>query len=181
MSKTFILANYLRATIADMAEVDLPALTQQAVEHFESDEEFVRQFFRENFYQRVYTIATQICATTRKDMVAHFETAQPPAPKEARPKWLARLEHAAGRYIRLADMDRATLKAAAAERRQRGETELHLSGLWEKLAAKMPEDKTVKEVYSDEEIDRWARLLKVQVKVSIPTPTKLHITQEAAD
>lgn len=175
---------WMKARIAGESEVHLPSVTKEAVAHFGGDDAYVRAFFAEHAYQRFYTMLTQICASTRVLSVTHEDEAtdEPGEAREERPKWLSRLEHAGGRYIRLADMDKKALEAAAAERRQRGETELHLSGLWEKLALKLPAGRTVKEVFSDEEIDRWARNLKVQIKVNIPVPTKLRpTTPEAAD
>ena len=168
--------------MADGGEVDLPALCRDAVAHFEQDDDFLRAFFRENFYQRVYTLATQVAARSRDVVLLHEPPPADAPPKPPRPTWLERYEHAGGRYFLLWDMDQDALKVAALEREKRGETELHIAGLWRKLASQLPEGKTVGEHFTDDKIDLWARSLKVQYKVNIPTPAKLKLPiQEAAD
>jgi hypothetical protein len=177
------LSTWLREQIAQQKEIDMPALADSAVAHFSADVDFLRDWAADTLRPVAYTLGTQIAADSRVPSVHHAAPA--PTGIEAmkpRPTWLTRLEHVNGRYIRLGAMTKQEVSDWAKERRERGTIELHLAGLGDKLAAQMPDDKTVAEVFTDEKIDLWARSLKVQVKVNIPVPQKVRLTtQEAAD
>lgn len=181
MSNTKIVTAWMKSEISERQEVVLPDLARATVDHFEADAEFVAEFFRENFYKIAYTLGMQVCATRREVRFVHEQAPIAPGVPAPRPRWGQWLEHAGTRHIRLSDMVADDLRMAAEERRKRGETELHLAALWERLAMKLPEGKRVGDHFSEEEIDRWARLLKVEVKVSIPAPTAVNMIEEAAD
>jgi pyruvate/2-oxoglutarate dehydrogenase complex dihydrolipoamide acyltransferase (E2) component len=186
-------AGWVRQAIADQPEVSLPDLADAAMVHFGDDPAFLQAFFREHVREMVYTLAQQVVGSSRSTRL-RFESLQPvvttdaaeqggqPRPVEVRAKtcWPTWFEHAGSRHVRLFDMQRGDLLAAAEERERRGQTELQLAGLWRKLASNLPEGKSVGEVYTEESIDRWARLLKVQFKVTIPPPATLLQTADAA-
>lgn len=177
------LSAWMRQRVADMDEVNLPDLAKRAVAAHRDDAEFLRAWFDDTAYAVAYTLATQIAADTRKPAIRE-EDAAPAAPSR-RPAegWFERLEHLGARYLRLGDMTRQDLLDFAVEREGPALTELRLVGLARKLAGKMADDgKKVREVFSEEEIDRWDRLLKVKVSVSVPVPAKLKTaSEEAAD
>jgi hypothetical protein len=177
-----VLSSWLRKEMVEADEIDMPALANRAVIHFRGDVAFLQAWAEDTLRPVAYTLGTQIAAQSRIPHVIHDEAA-PDEPAEAtkRTIWLDRLEHVGDRYVRLRSMGRADVLAWVEERRERGTTELHLAGLGEKLAAKMAEGQTVGEVFSDDEIDRWAKQLRVHVKVNIPVPAKFRRSEEAAD
>jgi hypothetical protein len=177
------LSAWLREQIDGQTQIDMPALADRAVAHFSVDVDFLRDWAADTLRPVAYALGTQIAQDTRVASVTHSGApAVATADKQPRATWLQRLEHVGDRYIRLGAMNKQEVQDWAKERRERGTIELHLAGLGEKLAAKMPEGKTVAEVFSDDEIDRWARLLTVKSKVTIDAPQKVRLTtQEAAD
>ena len=181
------LSAWMRQRIADMDEVNLPDLARAAVEAHKADAAFLAAWFEDTGYAVAYTLGAQLAAQTRRPVLHQApapapdpDVANPPAPRAG---WFERLEHLGARYLRLGDMTRQDLLDFAVEREGPALTELRLVGLVRKLAGKMADDgKMVREVFSEEEIDRWDRLLKVKVSVSIPVPAKLKTaSEEAAD
>lgn len=166
---------WMREEMAGKSEVMLPDVVDRMVDHFKSDPEFVRAFLTEMLRPIAYSIAQQVCAGSRDTHLVYDDSPPAPAIRAAvRPKWWVWQEHAGSRHVLLPEMTSADLLLAATEREKRGEVEYRLAGLWRKLAAKLGEGQLVGEVFDEEAIDRWARLLKVQVKVTIPVPTTLN-------
>lgn len=177
-----VLSSWLRQAMVGADEIDMPALANRAVVHFRGDVAFLQAWAEDTLRPVAYTLGTQIAAQSRIPHVVHGGVA--PVEREEAPQrtiWLDRLEHVGDRYIRLRAMVRQDVLAWVEERRERGMIELHLAGLGEKLAAKLADGQTVGEVFSDEEIENWAKQLKVQVKVGIPVPAKFRRNEEAAD
>lgn len=175
------LGAWMRQRIADMDEVILPDLARQAVEAHKDDQAFLQAWFADTGYSVAYTIGAQICADTRTATID--QEAAPAAQTERPPRtgWFERLEHLNDRYLRFGDMTKPELLAFAREREGPALTELRLVGLARKLAGQMADDgKRVREVFTEEAIDRWDRNLEVKWKATIPTPEKLAPKQEEA-
>jgi hypothetical protein len=171
------LGAWMRQRIADMDEVNLPDLARQAVAAHKGDAAFLAAWFEDTAYPVAYTIGTQICAETRVPTID--EEAAPAAQTERKPRggWFSRMEHAGANYLRLGDMTRADLLTMAEEREGQALTELRMVGLARKLAAQMADDgKRVREVFSEEAIDRWDRLLEIKWTAKVAARAKLATT-----
>ncbi len=83
-----------------------------------------------------------------------------------RPRWMTRLENSGGRYIPLGKMYKSDLALNVAARKKPTMTELHDLALKEALLKRMPDDKRVEEVFTDEEIEKLASTLRVEVVVT---------------
>jgi hypothetical protein len=180
------LGAWMRQRIADMDEVHLPDLAREAIAAHRGDTAFLAAWFEDTAYPVAYTIGTQICAETRAPTIDE-EAAQAARPARGlRAGWFSRMEHAGANYLRLGDMTKADLLTMAEEREGQALTELRMVGLARKLAARMADDgKRVREVFSEEEIDRWDRLLEVRWTAKVAAPAALTVetkkSEEAAD
>lgn len=172
------LAAWLREQVAESDEVLLPDLAKRAVTAHASDSDFLAAWFADTGYAVAYTLATQVCAETRTRMehetpaVSEMSTAKP------RRGWLDQLEHVGDRYVRFGDLTREDLRTAIDERKAPALTELHRIGLMERLAGSLDVGQRVRDKFSEQDVDRWARHLKVKYSVSIPVPEKLATKQK---
>lgn len=163
------------AAIEDAGEVNLPALVSGQVDRLLADAELFAAYCQEYAYQSLYTKAVQILSKRRDARVIHDAAAEGATPDRVPPTrgtWLDRIDHSGERYLRLGDMYKPDLLASADEDEAQGLPLLMKAGLKRKLADQLPEGKRVREVYSDDQIARWARILKVNWKVSVPGPAK---------
>jgi len=175
------LAAWFRQQLAGVEEVVLPDLARKAVAARRDDLEFLQAWYDDTIYAVAYGIGVQVCAETRVPRVEHDTPSQPAATEGApRRRWLDAFEHVGDRYLRLGEMTKADLLRAAEERERPALTELHRVGLMRRLGEKLRGEQRVGEVFTEEQIDRWARLLKVKFTVTIPTPEKLTATSEEA-
>jgi len=170
------LAAWLREQVAGSDEVLLPDLAKRAVAAHATDSAFLAAWFADTGYAVAYTLATQVCAETRM-RVGHDQPSTPetpPAPPAPpRRAWLDQLEHVGDRYVRFGDMTKEDLRSAIAERKAPALTELHRIGLMERLAGKLGAGQRVREQFSEEDVERWSRLLTVRYSVSIPVPEEV--------
>lgn len=67
-------------------------------------------------------------------------------------KWRKWAEHVGDHHVKLVEMKQSDLLTAAAERRTRGETELFIAELWERMAKQMNAEQTVGERFTAEQI-----------------------------
>lgn len=162
---------WVRAAIADKPAVKLPELTRDLVARFADDREFVMAWLAETLPAVAYEEVQAVCAATRAHIVFGDEVVSRAEfgehVRQQRPRWQAWLEHVGDRHVRLWEMRRDDLLAAAAEREARGAEEYRRAVLWRELAARLRGRKTVGEVFTEEEIDVLAASLDVRVEVSV--------------
>ncbi len=169
---------WMRERIADADEVVIPDLARQAIAVHRDDLAFLQAWFDDTAYVVAYGIGTQLCHETRGNVVAYHDApsaadADGPNPAVPRRRWLDEMEHVGLRSLRIGQMTKADLLIAASEREKPMLTELHRIGLFRRLADKMGATQRVSEVFTEEQVDRWARLLRVKYSVTIPVPAKL--------
>ncbi len=175
------IAAWMRERIADADEVVIPDLARQAIAVHRDDLAFLQAWFDDTAYVVAYGIGTQLCQETRGNVLARHvapsatDAANPAVPRR---RWLDEMEHVGIRSLRIGQMTKADLLIAASEREKPMLTELHRIGLFRRLADKMDDRQRVGEVFTDEQVDRWARLLKVKYSVTIPVPAKLATKHE---
>lgn len=168
------LAQWIRAEIDGKSTVELPALADAAVEAFATDQQFVRDFMAEMMRPMVYEVAKQVMKSTRPkgDIIdlgdklmerSEFKEQS----KKAGARWRTWLEHSGTKHIRLMEMTRADLKAAADERRKRGDAEYELANLWDALAERLEGNERVSERFTADEIERVrASITNTEAKVA---------------
>lgn len=155
------LAQWIRAEIDGKSSVELPQLADAALEMFAADQQFVRDFMAEMMRPMVYEIARQVMKSTRPkgDVIELGDTLMSrddfkAQSKKAAARWRTWLEHAGTKHIRLMEMTRTDLTAAADERRKRGDAEYELANLWDALAERLEGNERVSERFTADEIER---------------------------
>lgn len=154
--------------------VKLPDLANAAVVHFSKDPVFVHGFLETHLRPIIYDLAQKAMAATRgkqnvinvNDTLVTKEGIIAGAQK-LQSKWERWLEHVGDRHVRLTEMKRADLLAAAELREQRAGTDMAIAKLWRALAERMEVDQTVGELFTPEQIEK--------------VRTSLIIEKEAAD
>ena len=151
---------WIKGQVDGAPAVRLPDLTDRAVEHFSKQKPFIRSFLAEQLRPIVYEQARIVLQDTRRDgapillgdELVNREEFKRRATAIAS-KWSQWIEHSGDRHIRLLDMTRADLLAAAEERYQRGQREMGLARLWRKLAAGLGDGEVVRERFTPEQIE----------------------------
>jgi hypothetical protein len=160
------LRRWIKEQVEDGDEFRMPEIAKAAVEEFENNVEFCRQFTRDNLYQVAYDLVQSTVAMTRGrssfkrvgDSLVN-ERGLEQRRRQLRSRWAAWLEHAGGRTIRLAVMTKHDLLAAAAERRSRADEEVTRAAFMEQIAATLGETERVGERYTSDQLDElWRRL-----------------------
>jgi hypothetical protein len=149
---------WVREQIADADEVTLPALADEAVEHFVKDKRFIRALLDESLRPLVYDLARIEMGRTRGTVIRLGDTLATEEAIDKRSqtlagKWSRWLEHVNDRHVRLLDMTREDLLTAAGERRERAEADLKIADLWDRLAAHLEGGQAVRERFTPQEID----------------------------
>lgn len=161
---------WLREQIADQTEVEIAVLYRRMIAHFAEDPTFVRAWLAETLPAVAYEETRSIVGDTRGGHVLFGDVllsreATDRRLAASRPRWQLWLEHVGDRHVRLVEMTRNDLLAAASIRRERGETEIRYAELWEELASRLSGKKRVGDVFTSEEIDALARSLRIQIEV----------------
>lgn len=150
------LREWIDNEIATSDQIKLPDLVNSAVNHFESDNRFVREFMRENLRDVIYEEAQRFVSLTRShvqlgDMVTsrgQFKTlARHKSPFQT---WL---EHVGDHHVLVLDMTKSDLILAAQERQKRGEHEIAIASLWRAMAERLSAAQRVREVFTPDEIE----------------------------
>lgn len=152
---------WIKERTTDKKSVNAPALARKMIKHFEKDEEFVVAFFREHGYATAYRLVIETIQRTRGrasvvqlgDEVVDRDEFEKRS-KAFLSRWDRWLEHVGDKHVRLMDMKRSDLLAAAQIRRERADNELEIAQLWESLAERLEGSQTVREAFTPEEIDR---------------------------
>lgn len=174
--KARVVGGWIDDAIEGLSEVYVPDVAAAIVARVKADHALLAAFCDRYLYQAVYGLCLQRVARRRDVRTVHGTPAPKPGTKAPAPKpiitWLDRYEHCRGRHMLLGDMTKKDLYDAAKERADMGLPSLLQAGLLEQLARLLPEGKKVRERFTDDEIARWARMLKVEWKASIPVPKK---------
>jgi hypothetical protein len=142
--------------------VDLAKLSNDAVDHFMADEDFVRRELGGVLRPLVYEIARNVLKATRQEAVVNLGQDEIVTREEhkRRSNQLAKrfirwMEHAGeDGHVRLMKMRKKQLLTAANERRKRGETELKIAAFEEQVARGLSSDtEVVEERYSAEDLE----------------------------
>jgi len=158
--------------------VKISDLVEEANQEFATDADWVAQFVQEALNDMVRSVIRQAVASTRgqykkyvfRDTVmgvrAYAEqTTQESATLRMKlmSKWGSWMEFNGRQHVRLLDMTRKDLIAAAEERERRAHRELEIAALWREMAAAMPDDSvTVRDTFNVAEIEA----LSVDIKVA---------------
>ncbi len=160
---------WIREELEGREAVSLPELTETILVRLKSDAALLDAWLSESLAPLVAQDIRQICSATRSHVVFGDEALAPTALKAkvaaSKPRWQAWLEHAGDRHVRLMDMQKEDLLAAADEREQRGMSNIELAALWRELAARLPADRKVGDLFTEEQIEALAASLRVEVNV----------------
>lgn len=159
---------WIKDQVKDEAVVQLPDLTDRAVGHFSKQRKFVAEFLSEQLRPIIYQETRRVIAQTR-EVVLHGDDLIDRGELEKRgqrliSKWGNWTEHVGDRHLRLADMTRADLLVAAAEREARGAAEYAIGQHWRALASRLGDTERVGERFTDDEIEAVRLQLRSQDK-----------------
>lgn len=117
------------ARIRKEAEVEIPELAKDAINHFSRDSGFKQALFEESLYEIVYAIANRAVGSTRSLNPIEEITGEPgdAPPVSVFYRWM---EHCGDRHVAVLNMTKEDLKAAEHERRERGAKEVAVANLW---------------------------------------------------
>lgn len=152
-SSRAVLAQWVRAQIAGKDEVDIPQLAKATLNHFRPNATFIDALVDEVFPDMVYEMVRSVLASTRLIEAGDVMIAPAKLKARAASRWDRWLEHTGEHHVRLMEMNRPQLLAAANERKDRGMHEMRLSKLFRKLAGSVGVGQVVKDVFSPEEIE----------------------------
>lgn len=159
--RRLLLREWLHKRVDGAAAVDLPDVTNLAVEHFQGDEEFVRSLMVDNLRPLIYEMARRMLGRTRQEgvvLVGDELMGRSEFEQEARrrfvPKFARWMEHAGDRHVNFMQMDREDLDKAATERERRAQTELALARFMRKRRSEMKPEQKVADVWSAEQLEQ---------------------------
>lgn len=158
------------ATAQDLGETLVGRdIAQEYLNVFGSD--VLATLGEERIMDTIHDRIRKAMAQTRKGFVSALPGPRSRAEAESRlaragRTWNAWLEWTGERHLRLTEMRKADLLAASAIRRKRGEHEIHLGILFERIADQMTDDQIVRDVWTPEDITREAVGLKLHMSVS---------------
>lgn len=151
------LSEWVRAELGTADEVQIPALTERAMQHFIKDKGFVAALFRENVRSLIYEVVQTVVSNSRGELVQLgdevVDSQEFKARARRRSTFESWLEHVGDRHVRVLDMTREDLLVAAKERTDRGNHELELARLWRAMARKLEGGQQVREVFTAAEIE----------------------------
>jgi hypothetical protein len=160
----------------------LPELTDRTVERLMANQDVLRAYLTGSIRDLTYDFAQRFIGKTRgfvlfgDDLIARQDV--PKIAALRRPRWQAWLEHVGDRHVRLFDMMKRELLHAASLREERGQTEYQYAALWRELASGLDDVQSVKEVYTEKQIEEIAASLRVRVRVRRQEIARI---EEAAD
>lgn len=150
--------DWVKDIIQDADEVNVPTVASQAYEHFMKASGFTKRFYEENAGAIVHDIVADVVANTRRyipmgnNAAATRQGVRRRAQEHAVfSRWL---EHANGRHIRLLEMTKKDLLAAADERERRGDTEYRIANLLRALAAPLTDEDIAGGIWSPQQIEQ---------------------------
>lgn len=152
------LRDWLREKMEGVDEVKVPELSTAAYDHFTKRRDWVARFVAEQMPAMVYDLSREFVAQSRGQMrtmgdkvVSADKFKQAARNQPVFRKWMERV---GDRHVRLMEMNREDLLAAAKERTDRAGTEIRIARLWRKLADGLEGGQTVRERYTPQEIER---------------------------
>lgn len=170
------LAQWVRNKAKDQPEISMPELTSLAVDTFRQDATWIDRFFEEAIRPMVYLIVRRVFAEGRLAPPAEVEDVPVVAPKgslmfEGKPvtreefkeivdlRWGKKFEDwwetvAPGKTVRFLEMTQPLLRLAAISRRKQADPHLRAAALYDRLADRVPEGKTVRDVFTPEELQQ---------------------------
>lgn len=151
----------IRAMVTDELEVrqeiHLTELARHIAGALRADPAFLERFMNETLVAAVYEEVRQAVGRTRNLVRNGDYAATTEVMEERRQRFTSRFatwfEHSGRRSVRLLEMTREDLQAAAEERRKRGRTELKIALLWDRLADGLEGGQTVGERFTTDEIE----------------------------
>ncbi len=148
---------WIHEQMINRTEVDLPEFAKEATAHFAKDRKFVAGLFGELAPQIIYDLCRRSISVNRWMLQPDIDGEPSPSPGVRPSRFEKWFEHVAeGRSVRLMDMTRSDLLAAAIERRKRGEHEIGLARLWTRLAGTLDEGERVRDQFTAEQIAAMA-------------------------
>lgn len=148
------LREWIRSKEIGADEVCIPDLTQQAVDHFMQDPQFLSVLLSEILRPWIYEECQNVIARTRSVPVFAEPSSEPgletPAPRFRFLDWL---EHANGRHIRLRAMTKIDLQAAIEERQVRIDTEKEVVEFLKRIERRLTSpDVRVADVFTEDQL-----------------------------
>lgn len=176
---------WVRLRIDGLVEFSLTDITNDAVAEF--DETFLTELAKEHIRSTVHRIAQKEVAKTRPNrprLVRHGDTVVDLTTLRRRLEtsdrtWGKWMEYVGDRHVSVLDMQKVELLAAADIRRQRGEREYHLAGLWVALADRLDDVQKVKDVFQTDEIEKIAAGLRSVLETRVKSWDE--VVREAAE
>ncbi len=167
------LASFVRETIEGEDRVEMGDLVETAIGKFQQDPAWVNAFLREQLYSIVYGIAQNVVARTRSGavIVGSAIVSQSGARAIAtapRPRWQSWLEHDGSGYVRLPEMTREQLLAAADQREGRAQREASIAAFWRVLADHLNAGQRVADVFDDAQLDALLATLAPGAAPALP-------------
>jgi hypothetical protein len=160
MITRWVYARLTAEALAATDEINVPALADEGAKHFLEDEAFLDGPIQDLIRSWVYTAVAQRVAKTRGivrlgDTVTTVEGAKRAVRAKSNRLWRL-FEHVSNKHVRLPEMTREDLLAAAIERRKRGSAEYFYADLWETLAEKLEGGQRVRERFTADEVHEIA-------------------------
>jgi hypothetical protein len=181
-SPTRTLYAWMREETEGQSITRLPELTDRTVERLLANQDILRAYLTASVRELTYDFAQRFIGQTRGHVLFGDDLiARPDIPAIAstrRPRWQAWMEHIGDRHVRLFDMMKGELLSAASLREERGHTEYQYAALWRELAGKMTDVQSVKEVFTEKQVEEIAASLRVRVRVRRQEIARI---EEAAD
>lgn len=161
---------WIQEELQGKSEVNLPDLTDRAVQYVAKNRALLRSVLQELLRPLVYEEARLAVSKSRGgppearmvqlgDDLVNREALSSRARRMSR-KWLEFTEHAGARHVLLMDMTADDLTLAESERRARGDVEYGYANLWAKLRGRLEPGQRVRDVWTAEEIETAHRSLK---------------------
>lgn len=171
-SSTLIRA-WMRRRLADADDVAFDALMAELVAHLIADADYLAALVAETVAPIARAVALETVAASATHVSFADAVVRKGAPLRARvaadarrSKWQSWLESVNGRAVRLPDMTKTDLLAAAASRRASGEANLRLAALWEAIAARMDDGQRLGDVLSDADLDALSGGIAIDINVT---------------
>lgn len=185
------IATWAKKAVEEQPSFSLPAVAGHIVKLAEAEPDYATAVADEFVYPAVYDVLQRVVAKGRRhtfvgEEVMTLEEARERATADAR-EWMTRwFEFTGSRHVRLEEMRRPDLLAAAAIRERRGRHELAIAAIWRKAAERLPDDeRQLGTAMTNAELDDLADRLRLGVTVDWadpapePEPTEQGVTLAA--
>jgi hypothetical protein len=152
------LRQWVMQQVNGKAQLEIPELCDEAVDHFSKDRPFVRTFLNEAMRPMVYQVVQQVVSASREYVVLGDEVVSQAVVRARSKPLLGRftkwMEHAGDRHYRFMDLTREQVVLAIEERKKRVSGELTVIALEEHVMTKLQPGERVRDRFTAEGLEQ---------------------------